>query len=131
MHPQLHSFRRRALAVSLSCSFFVAAPAFADSAATDLGQVIVTATRTAQTQDQTLAAVTVIDRAEIERLQPASLPDLLTGRAGISLANNGGVGKATSVFLRGTESDHVLVLVDGIRIGSATSGGARWVPVAR
>lgn len=124
MHPQLHSFRRRALAVSLSCSFFVAAPAFADRAATDLGQVIVTATRTAQTQDQTLAAVTVIDRAEIERLQPASLPDLLTGRAGISLANNGGVGKATSVFLRGTESDHVLVLVDGIRIGSATSGGA-------
>lgn len=124
MHPQLRSFRRRVLAVSLSSSLFITAPAFADDAATDLDQVVVTATRTAQTQDQTLAAITVIDRAEIERLQPASLPDLLTGRAGISLANNGGVGKSTSLFLRGTESDHVLVLVDGIRIGSATSGGA-------
>ena len=120
MHPHHRLFRRRALAISLfSCAF----PAFADIA-TDLDQVVVTATRTAQTQDQALAAITVIDRAEILRLQPASLPDLLTGRAGISLANNGGPGKSTSLFLRGTESDHVLVLVDGVKIGSATSGGA-------
>ena len=105
-------------------AFALPTPARADAAATDLDQVVVTATRTAQTQDQTLAAVTVIDRAEIERLQPASVAGLLTGRAGISLANNGGPGKSTSVFLRGTESDHVLVLVDGIKLGSATSGGA-------
>jgi vitamin B12 transporter len=124
VHPHHRMFRRRALAASLSCSLFLAAPASADDAATDLDQVVVTATRTAQTQDQTLAAITVIDRAEIERLQPASLPDLLTGRPGISIANNGGPGKSTSVFMRGTESDHVLVLVDGIKIGSATSGGA-------
>lgn len=124
MHPQFPFIRRRVLAVSLLSSLSAAAPAFADDAATDLDEVVVTATRTARTQDQTLAAVTVIDRAEIERLQPASVPDLLTGRAGVSLANNGGPGKSTSVFLRGTESDHVLVLVDGIKIGSATSGGA-------
>ncbi len=125
MHPHYPVFRRRALAASLSCSLFLAAtPALADDAATDLDQVVVTATRTAQTQDQTLAAITVIDRAEIERLQPLSLPDLLTGRPGISIANNGGPGKSTSVFMRGTESDHVLVLIDGIKIGSATSGGA-------
>ncbi|WP_414674672.1 TonB-dependent vitamin B12 receptor [Lysobacter sp.] len=122
-------FRRRALAASLSSSVLLlslsaATPAFADAAATDLDQVVVTAARTVQTQDQTLAAITVIDRAEIERLQPASVAGLLSGRAGISLANNGGPGKATSVFLRGTESDHVLVLVDGIKLGSATSGGA-------
>ncbi|MFC3551598.1 TonB-dependent vitamin B12 receptor [Lysobacter cavernae] len=116
------SFRQSALAAALS--FVITAPALAEGAATDLDQVVVTATRTAQTQDQTLAAITVIDRSEIERLQPNSLPDLLRGRAGISLANNGGPGKATSLFLRGTESDHVLVLVDGIKIGSATSGGA-------
>lgn len=124
MHPQFPYFRRRVLAVALLSSISATAPVFAEGAATDLDQVVVTATRTAQTQDQTLAAVSVIDRNEIERLQPASLPDLLTGRAGISLANNGGVGKSTSVFLRGTESDHVLVLIDGIKIGSATSGGA-------
>ena len=129
MHPQFRLFRRRALAASLSSSVLLlslsaATPAFADAAATDLDQVVVTAARTAQTQDQALAAITVIDRAEIERLQPASVAGLLSGRAGISLANNGGPGKATSVFLRGTESDHVLVLVDGIKLGSATSGGA-------
>ena len=115
------SFRRCVLAAAV-VSFV--SPAFAEGAATDLEQVVVTATRTAQTQDQTLAAITVIDRAEIERVQPSSLPDLLRGRAGISMANNGGPGKATSLFLRGTESDHVLVLVDGIKLGSATSGGA-------
>lgn len=102
----------------------VISPAHAFDAATDLDQVVVTASRTARTQDQTLAAITVIDRDDIERLQPGSLPDLLRGTPGVSLSNNGGPGKATSLFLRGTESDHVLVLVDGIRIGSATSGGA-------
>jgi len=66
----------------------------------------------------------VITRDEIERLQPSSLPDLLRGMPGISLSSNGGAGKATSVFLRGTESDHTLVLIDGVKVGSATSGGA-------
>jgi vitamin B12 transporter len=99
-------------------------PAYALDAATDLDQVVVTGSRTAQTQNQTLAAITVIDRTDIERLQPSSLPELLRGSPGVSLANNGGPGKSTSLFLRGTESDHVLVLVDGIKIGSATSGGA-------
>ncbi|KAB7772295.1 TonB-dependent vitamin B12 receptor [Xanthomonas maliensis] len=93
-------------------------------AAVDLDQLVVTASRTAQTQDQTLAPVTVVDREQIERRQAASLQDLLRGEAGISLANNGGPGKATSLFLRGTEADHLVVLVDGVRIGSATSGGA-------
>ena len=120
---------RHVLAVVLLLSFvFPSMPALAADAAPDdddaLDRVIVTASRTARTQDQTLAAITVIDRAEIDRLQPPSLQALLAGRAGIALANNGGAGKATSVFLRGTESDHVLVLVDGIRLGSATSGGA-------
>jgi vitamin B12 transporter len=45
---------------------------------------------------------------------------------GLSLADNGGPGHTTSVFLRGTDSDHVLVLVDGIRIGSATLGTAAF-----
>ncbi|MGO1071173.1 TonB-dependent vitamin B12 receptor [Lysobacter sp. CA199] len=112
---------RAGLSAALMSAMFAAQAA---PAAVDLDQVVVTATRTAQTQDATLAAVTVIDRAEIERLQPASLPDLLRGTPGASLANNGGPGKSTSLFLRGTESDHVLVLVDGIKLGSATSGGA-------
>lgn len=115
---------RHALAVSCCLVFSLAAPAFAADAPRDLDQIIVTASRTAQTQDQALAPVAVIDRAEIERRQPQSLPDLLRGEAGVSLVNNGGAGKASSLFLRGTESDHVLYLIDGVKVGSATSGGA-------
>ena len=84
--------------------------------------IIVTATRTAQTVDETLAAVTVITRKDIERQQATTMEDVLRGTPGLSLSNNGGRGKNTSVFLRGTESDHILVLIDGVKVGSATSG---------
>lgn len=84
--------------------------------------IVVTATRTPQTVDETLISSTVITRQEIERQQARSMQDLLHGIAGINIANNGGPGKNTSLFLRGTESDHVLILIDGVRMGSATSG---------
>ncbi|MEX6502603.1 TonB-dependent vitamin B12 receptor [Pseudomonas zhanjiangensis] len=89
-----------------------------------LSDQLVTATRTAQTAEQSLAAVTVFDRAAIERSQATSVPELLKRVPGVSLTNNGGPGKNTSLFMRGSESDHVLVLVDGIKIGSVSSGGA-------
>ncbi|ALP52896.1 ligand-gated channel protein [Candidatus Tenderia electrophaga] len=86
--------------------------------------IIVTATRTAQTGDQTLAPVTVINRDDIERQQATSVTELLRATPGVDFSNNGGRGKATSLFLRGTASDHVLVLIDGIEMGSATTGQA-------
>lgn len=95
-----------------------------DAAPLALQQQIVTATRTAQTVEQSLAAVTVLDRERIERSQAASLPELLKQVPGVSLTNSGGPGKNTSLFMRGSESDHVLVLVDGVKIGSVTGGGA-------
>lgn len=101
--------------------------------AADADAVIVTATRTAQTVDSSLASVTVINRADIEQLQAQSLQDLLRGVAGISITNNGGAGKLTSIFMRGTESDHVLVLIDGVKVGSVTSGSTAFqdIPVAQ
>lgn len=96
------------------------------SFATNIGYqekpVIVTASRTAQTADTALASVTVISRKDIEQQQARSVQDLLRGVAGISISNNGGMGKTSSVFMRGTESDHVLVMIDNIKVGSATSG---------
>ncbi|MGX5218778.1 TonB-dependent vitamin B12 receptor [Pseudomonas segetis] len=85
---------------------------------------VVTATRTAQTAEQSLSAITVFDRADIEQSQVNSVPELLRKVPGVSLANNGGPGKSTSLFMRGTESDHVLVMIDGVKIGSVSSGGA-------
>ncbi len=104
---------------ALAC---VPVAAFAAGTPTTLDQIIVTASRTAQTQDATLAPVTVITREEIERLQPASLQALLGTTPGMAISNNGGPGKVTGLYLRGTNADQVLVLIDGIRVGSATAG---------
>jgi vitamin B12 transporter len=124
-------FRSSRLALAVATAFVLPALAQADEVSTDLDQVVVTASRTEQAASQVLAASTVIDRADIERLQPSSLAELLRGVPGVSIANNGGPGKSTSVFMRGTDADHVLVLVDGVRIGSVTSGTAAFqdIPV--
>jgi vitamin B12 transporter len=92
----------------------------------DLTQVIVTASRSAEPLDTAIASVTVITRADIDRLQPHSVDELLTGLVGVSIANNGDLGKTTFVFVRGTNPDHILVLIDGIKIGAATTGSAAW-----
>ncbi|MGN6513443.1 MAG: TonB-dependent vitamin B12 receptor [Lysobacteraceae bacterium] len=109
------------LAAAIAVVFAAPVRAQSDEAAR-LDQVVVTATRTAITVDDALAAVDVITREDIDRSQARSLPELLRGRAGLTLVNQGGLGKLTTLFLRGAESDHVLVLVDGVRVGSATSG---------
>src|SRR5690606_26949603 len=62
------------------------------------------------------------DRDEIVRSQSRGLVDLLRGRAGIDIGNQGGPGKLGNVFMRGSEADQVLVLVDGVRVGSVTAG---------
>jgi len=108
-----------ALALALPSAAFAAAPT---DAATDLDEVLVTATRTQIALRDSLSPAQVIDRAEIERSQATSLQQLLAGRAGINLANTGGLGKQTSLFLRGAGSNQLLVLVDGVRIGSASAG---------
>ena len=108
---------------SLSLAIALALPAISSAqTAADLDQVVVTATRTASPVADSLFPVQVIDRDAIERSQARSLPELLRGRAGIDFGNQGGAGKIGTLFLRGTESDQVLVLVDGVRIGSATAG---------
>ena len=94
--------------------------------ADNLAPVLVTATRTAITVDAALASVSVITRADIERLQPLSVADLLQGLPGVTFANAGGYGQQTSLFLRGTNAAHTLVLVDGVRIGSVANGLAAF-----
>ncbi len=118
------SLRNNLLAAA--CALGLPCTALAQQAATDLDDVVVTATRTESALSDAIAPTEVIDRAAIERSQARNLNDLLRGRAGIDIANQGGAGKLSTVFLRGTESDHVLVLVDGVRIGSATAGLAAF-----
>ena len=108
----------------LAAAFWLPLPTQADSLTT--APVVVTATRTAQTADETLASVTVITRDEILRSQAVSVDELLRRVPGIQISRNGGYGKTTNVYLRGTEADHVLVLVDGVRAASATLGSFAW-----
>ena len=116
-------------AALLSCT--MAAQAADQNDASALAPVIVTATRTAITADEALSSVTVITRADIERLQPLSVPDLLAGLPGMSFANTGGYGQQTSLFMRGTNSTHALLLVDGVRVASVSAGLAAFeqIPV--
>lgn len=92
----------------------------------ELAPQSVTATRTSQPVRASLAATTVIDRDAIERSQARSVPELLRQVPGVTLSNNGGPGKNTTLFMRGAESDHVLVLVDGVKIGAASNGLAAF-----
>jgi len=88
----------------------------------NLPDLVVTATRTETAKNQLAAAATVYTRKDIERLQAKTLPELLSGATGIDIVQSGGYGKDTNVYMRGTNSDHVLVLIDGIKVGSVTSG---------
>lgn len=88
----------------------------------DLEELVVTASRTPQALDDVLASVTVIDRDMIERLQPQELQLLLSAQAGIDFNATGGRGATNSLFIRGANANHSLVLVDGQKIASATLG---------
>jgi len=92
----------------------------------ELPEFIVTATRTDQTIDHLSAASTVFTRNDIDRLQVQSVPELLKHATGVDVTESGGAGKAASVYIRGTDSKHVLVLIDGVRIGSITLGASSF-----
>lgn len=92
--------------------------------------IIVTATRTAIPLAEAIVPVTVITRQDIEQSMASDLAELLRFEAGLDIARNGGPGQPTSVFLRGTESNHTLVLIDGVRINPGTVGGAAFQNVA-
>jgi vitamin B12 transporter len=113
--------KKTLLAAALCGSSFTALAGAAQDPAT-LSPVIVTATRTAITVDDALSSVSVITRDDIERLQPVSLIDLLEGLPGVSFAQAGGLGQQSSLFLRGTNSTHTLLLIDGVRVGTVSAG---------
>lgn len=109
--------------LALAIAGILSLPAFAHAeAATDLDEVVVSATRTQVALADSLFPVQAIDHDEIVRSQARSLTNLLRGRAGIDIGDQGGLGKNSTVFMRGTESDQVLVLIDGVRVGSVTAG---------
>jgi vitamin B12 transporter len=98
----------------------------------NVDDVVVTATRVLQPRENVISDVTVINRDEIERSGQLTFVELLQSQPGVEISSNGGAGEASSIFLRGTNSGHVVVLIDGMRLMSATVGTATWenIPVS-
>ena len=84
--------------------------------------VVVTATRFPQARSQTLQPVNIITAEDIARSGQQTLVEVLQTLGGVEIASNGGFGQVSSVFMRGANSNQTLVLVDGMRINSATAG---------
>lgn len=115
--------------VGALCAVLSAGPVSAQ----EVGELIVTATRQPERVSSVLADVTVIRREDIDRSGAVTLEDLLSRESGMVFSSNGGPGALSSLFVRGTNSNHVLLLVDGVRVGSATAGTPTWsrVPLAQ
>ena len=116
---------RQAALASLALAF--AAPAVqAQTQSAALNSVLVTATRTPQAARDVVSDTLSIGVEEIARSGAGSITELLQRQRGIEVSRNGGPGANSSVFLRGSNGNQVIVLVDGVRIGSASSGAAAW-----
>ena len=125
--PPGPSARPLVLAVLAAVPVLAFAPrASAQSAAATLEPVAVTATRSPQPLSAVLADVSVIERAEIERSGVLAVADLLARLPGIEFVRNGGPAANTNVSIRGGESRHVAVYLDGERVDSQSTGGALW-----
>ena len=115
MKPQLHPLALAATLLLHSLPASAAEPG-------NLSPVQVTATRVEAPADEAPASITVLTREDIARAQAPDLVSLLARQAGVDVARNGGPGQASTLFLRGGNSNHALVLVDGIRVNAATQG---------
>jgi vitamin B12 transporter len=127
----VHRVRAAALPVALAAAFPLHAQTVANlptqlAQAPALREMVITATRVETRADELVSDVTVIDRTEIESSTARTLPELLARVAGLQMVSNGGRGKNSNVFIRGTETRHTILLVDGVRVGSATAGQPSW-----
>jgi vitamin B12 transporter len=92
---------------------------------TALDQIIVSANNTEQTARSVTSNMTVITAADIEEKQYQTLSDALKAVVGISIKGSGGLGKATSIYMRGDTQAHILILQDGVDLTDAAGlGGA-------
>lgn len=122
--PIFLPFRRAALAGAIA-SIPLALQAQTQNVGT-LDPVVVTPSRIPQLERDVPGDVTVIGREELDRAGQNSLADVLARQPGFSVAASGGPHTQTSVFLRGTNPQQTLVMIDGVRINSISSNAVNW-----
>ena len=86
--------------------------------------LVVTANRFQQPVNTVLAPTDVVTREDIQRWQSKDLNDVMRRLPGVDIAQYGGIGQSSSLFVRGTEARHVLVLIDGVPMARAGIGNA-------
>jgi vitamin B12 transporter len=114
--------------VFAACILVCAVPSFAHAqdAAGPAPDFVVTPTRTPQAISRAGSAVTVITADEIAKESPKSIAEVLRRSPGLSVTEAGGPGSATTVRIRGAESRHTLVLIDGVRVTDPSVGSAEF-----
>ncbi|MDY0747909.1 TonB-dependent receptor [Paucibacter sp. R3-3] len=95
-------------------------------AAEQIDPVVVTATREPQKLSEVIADLTVITREQIESQGFGGVADLLRNTGAVEMTRNGTPASTTSLFIRGAETRHTVVLIDGVRVDSQSTGGASW-----
>ena len=88
-----------------------------------LEKMVITATRTEEPVESVASSVTVITVEDIEKKNAVTVLEVLRGVQGLDVVQNGGPGKTTSLFIRGGNSGHTMVMIDGVQVNSPTSGG--------
>ncbi|WP_313574244.1 TonB-dependent receptor plug domain-containing protein, partial [Pseudescherichia sp.] len=86
--------------------------------------LVVTANRFQQPVKTVLAPVSIVTRQDIDRWQSTSVTDVMRRLPGVDISQNGGMGQSSSLYVRGTNSSHVLILVDGVRLNQAGVSGS-------
>ncbi|ENX20144.1 hypothetical protein F892_03067 [Acinetobacter vivianii] len=122
------AFQPTRLVGAIAIAMGFTSPAFAQDQSTDktatLDTIVVTASRSEQKISEVPARINIIEPKILEQSPIAALPQLLQTDASINMVQTGGYGQAASIFLRGTNSNHTLLLRDGVRLNSNTSGAA-------
>ena len=88
----------------------------------ELEEIVVTATRIPTPLADTLPTTAIITAEDIERIKPQDFGELLKLTSGIGFRDSGGRGSSGGLFVRGTSTSQTLILIDGIRTSSATTG---------
>jgi vitamin B12 transporter len=111
--------RRTVIATAIALSYHPVAQA---EPAKPIGTIVVTANRAEQPLAEVLAAVTVLTREDIVRSQAPDLLSLLARQPGIDAVRTGGTGSVSTINTRGSNSNHTLILIDGLRVNTAVQG---------
>ena len=123
----MSNFQPTALVGAIAIAFNLSSQAHANlTTAATLDTLVVTATRSAEKLENVPARISIIENKVLEQSPITSLPNLLKKEAAINVAQLGGYGQQSSIFMRGTSSSHTLVLRDGMRLNSALNSSASF-----